>query len=49
MDQLKLIIPQIPYLDRAISYIFLLDSGKNKEKLLNLIKQATKMKKKLCH
>ncbi|MCP3659908.1 MAG: Rpn family recombination-promoting nuclease/putative transposase, partial [Bacteroidetes bacterium] len=41
MDQLKLIIPQIPYLDRAISYIFLLDSGKNEEKLLNLLKEAT--------
>ncbi|MCP3660412.1 MAG: Rpn family recombination-promoting nuclease/putative transposase [Bacteroidetes bacterium] len=47
MDQLKLIIPQIPYLDRAISYIFLLDSGKNEEKLLNLLQEATQNEEKV--
>ncbi len=47
MEILKTIIHEIPYLDRALSYIFLVDSGKNKEKLLNLLKEATQNEKKV--
>ncbi|MCP3660526.1 MAG: Rpn family recombination-promoting nuclease/putative transposase, partial [Bacteroidetes bacterium] len=47
IEILKPIISQIPYLDRAISYIFLVDNGKNKEKLLNLLKEATQNEEKV--
>lgn len=47
MEILKPIISQIPYLDRAISYIFLVDNGKNEEKLLNLLKEATQNEEKV--
>ncbi len=47
MEILKIMIPKIPYLDRALSYIYLVDSGKNKDKLLYLLKEATQDEKKV--
>ncbi len=40
-EMLKILMHKLPYLDKATDYIFFLDSGKNKEKIVNLLKEIT--------